>query len=227
MSTIEARLDALESRWAIKDLASRYAQAFDRHDREWLRSLWFEDSVLNLGPAFGDPFVGIDNIMSAAEQLWAKTPLMHHWMANPLITLNGDKATAETALDCFVVDSEDGPTQVGGLYTDDWSAATVCGRSRAASSTCTTGRRFRTGRQLRAATCRPPRRRTPSPARIAYWLGFSRRSVNRSGQACKRRGLSGGPARECRRRPNSKARSFQPAGVPGPDRPGEGDMAAS
>jgi hypothetical protein len=43
---------------------------------------------------------------------------MHHWMANPLITLDGDKAVAETALDCFVVDSEDGPTQVGGLYTD-------------------------------------------------------------------------------------------------------------
>lgn len=118
MSDIEARLEALESRWAIQDLASRYAQAFDRHDREWLRSLWFDDSVLNLGPAFGEPFVGIDNIMSAAEQLWAKTPVMHHWMANPLITLDGDKATAETALDCFVVDSEDGPTQVGGLYTD-------------------------------------------------------------------------------------------------------------
>jgi hypothetical protein len=118
MSEIEARLDAIESRWAIQDLASRYAQAFDRHDREWLRSLWFDDSVLNLGPAFGDPFVGIDNIMNAAEQLWAKTPVMHHWMANPLITLDGDKVTAETALDCFVVDSEDGPTQVGGLYTD-------------------------------------------------------------------------------------------------------------
>ncbi|MDT5084876.1 MAG: hypothetical protein QOJ61_1919 [Mycobacterium sp.] len=118
MSDIEARLDALESRNTIADLVSKYAQSFDRHNREWLRSLWFEDSVLNLGPTFGDPFVGIDAIMAAAETLWAKTPRMHHWMANPLISITGDKGKSEAALDCFVIDSEDGPTQVGGLYTD-------------------------------------------------------------------------------------------------------------
>jgi ketosteroid isomerase-like protein len=118
MNDSNARLDRIESRIEIEELVSKYAQAFDRHDREMLRSLWFEDSTLNLGVAFGDPFEGINGIMTAAESLWAKTPKMHHWMANSIVVIEGDKATAETALNCFVIDSEDGPTQVGGLYTD-------------------------------------------------------------------------------------------------------------
>ncbi|MFD3589469.1 nuclear transport factor 2 family protein [Streptomyces sp. NPDC058683] len=118
MTTIEARLDKIESRIEIEELVSKYAQSFDRHDRDMLRGLWFEDSVLNLGSNFGEPFKGIDNIMAAAETLWAKTPKMHHWMANSIVVIDGETARAETALDCFVIDSEDGPTQVGGLYTD-------------------------------------------------------------------------------------------------------------
>lgn len=118
MNDIITRLDRIESRIEIEELVSKYAQAFDRHDREMLRSVWFEDSTLNLGAAFGEPYEGVDRIMAAAETLWAKTPKMHHWMANSLVVIDGEKATAETALDCFVIDSEDGPTQVGGLYTD-------------------------------------------------------------------------------------------------------------
>ncbi|MFD3563132.1 nuclear transport factor 2 family protein [Streptomyces sp. NPDC058686] len=118
MTTLEARLDKIESRIEIEELVSKYAQSFDRNDRDMLRGLWFEDSVLNLGPNFGEPFKGLDGIMAAAETLWAKTPKMHHWMANSIVVIDGDTARAETALDCFVIDSDDGPTQVGGLYTD-------------------------------------------------------------------------------------------------------------
>ncbi|MGW6901560.1 nuclear transport factor 2 family protein [Streptomyces sp. NPDC054919] len=118
MTTLEARLDKIESRIEIEELVSKYAQSFDRHDRDMLRGLWFEDSVLNLGPNFGEPFKGLDGIVAAAETLWAKTPKMHHWMANSIVVIDGDTARAETALDCFVIDSDDGPTQVGGLYTD-------------------------------------------------------------------------------------------------------------
>jgi hypothetical protein len=44
---------------------------------------------------------------------------MHHWMADGLIDIDGDTATAVTALDCFVQDSVSGPTQVGGVYRDE------------------------------------------------------------------------------------------------------------
>lgn len=119
MTTIEERVSLLESRQAIADLVSGYAQGFDRQNRDLLRSLWTEDGILDLGPEFGDPFVGVPAIMAAAETLWAKTPHMHHWMANSLITIDGDAGRAESALDCFVIDSVDGPTQVGGVYTDE------------------------------------------------------------------------------------------------------------
>lgn len=118
MSDVSARLDKIESRIEIEELVSKYAQAFDRRDRDLLRTVWFEDSILNLGAPFGEPFEGIDGIMGAAETLWAKTPKMHHWMANSIVVIDGDAGKAETALDCFVIDSVDGPTQVGGLYTD-------------------------------------------------------------------------------------------------------------
>ncbi|WP_175889430.1 nuclear transport factor 2 family protein [Burkholderia cepacia] len=111
------RLDILESRNAIERLIYTYAQAYDRHDIKMLESIWHEGAVLALGDDIGN-FSGVQAILDAAHQLWAKTPAMHHWMANALIDVEGDTATAATALDCFVTDTHTGPTQVGGLYRD-------------------------------------------------------------------------------------------------------------
>lgn len=111
------RLDTLESRNAIERLIYTYAQAYDRHDIKMLEGIWHAGAVLALGDDIGN-FHGVQAILDAAHQLWAKTPNMHHWMANALIDIDGDTATAETALDCFVTDTDTGPTQVGGLYRD-------------------------------------------------------------------------------------------------------------
>lgn len=111
------RLDKLESRQTIERLIYEYAQAYDRHDIGMLARIWHDGALLSLGDAIGN-FQGIDAILSAARQLWAKTPHMHHWMANPLIDIADNTATATTALDCFVIDKETGPTQVGGVYRD-------------------------------------------------------------------------------------------------------------
>jgi hypothetical protein len=111
------RLDRLESRHAVERLIYEYAQAWDRHDIGMLEGIWHDGALLSLGDAIGH-YQGIDAILEAAHQLWAQTPHMHHWMANPLIDIAGDTATATTALDCFVTDNGTGPTQVGGLYRD-------------------------------------------------------------------------------------------------------------
>ncbi|MEU9337328.1 nuclear transport factor 2 family protein [Streptomyces sp. NPDC048290] len=114
-----ARLDALESRAAVERLVHLYAQAFDRHDADALRGIWHEGARLDLGAPFGT-FTGVDAIIEAAHGMWAQTPHMHHWMSNALIDvdLDGDTATAETALDAFTIDNTTGPTQIGGLYRD-------------------------------------------------------------------------------------------------------------
>ena len=114
---VAARLDALESRIAVEELVNTYAQAFDKRDPELLDTIWFEDSELLMGE-LGE-FRGLNEIREGAKGFWSEISHMHHWMANYLIEVDGDKAVASTPLDCFVTHNEEGPVQVGGLYIDE------------------------------------------------------------------------------------------------------------
>ncbi|WP_426088439.1 nuclear transport factor 2 family protein [Janthinobacterium sp. PSPC1-1] len=112
-----ARLDAVESHIAIERLIATYAQAFDRRDEAMLRSIWHDDARLSLGAAFGD-FAGIDPIIASAHANWAAMPNMHHWMANSIIDLDGERATAKVAVDCLCTHVSMGQVQISGLYHD-------------------------------------------------------------------------------------------------------------
>jgi hypothetical protein len=116
IKALAARLDRLESRLTIETLISAYANAFDRLNADLLRQIWHEDSTLDL-PGFGA--AGSRNeIISMAEQNWRQMPHMHHWMANPLIEIEGDSAVGTVAANCLFHDVEKGPLQVSGLYHD-------------------------------------------------------------------------------------------------------------
>lgn len=93
MTSIDERLDALESRNEIRDLISEYTHAFDRHDRDLLKGLWHDDASFSLGE-IGGPFHGPDGIFKGAEGLWAVNPVMHHWTANVVIHIDADRARA-------------------------------------------------------------------------------------------------------------------------------------
>ena len=114
---IGIRLDALESRIALERLIASYAQAFDSRDETLLRSIWHDDAQLSLGAAFGD-FSGVEAIIGSARTNWELMPHMHHWMANALIDLNGEQATAKVAVDCLCTHVTMGPVQISGLYHD-------------------------------------------------------------------------------------------------------------
>lgn len=118
LETLVARLDALESRAAIESLISGYANAFDRMDTELLHSLWHADATLDL-PGFGKG-ENREGILAMAARNWRKMPHMHHWMANPLMHIDGDRATATVAADCLMHDIEQGPVQLSGLYHDQF-----------------------------------------------------------------------------------------------------------
>src|ERR1700744_5949477 len=112
--TLDSRLDAVESRFALERLIAEYAQAFDNHDETLLRSIWHEGASLSLGDAFGN-FEGVEAIIGSARQNWQKMPHMHHWMANPLINIDGDAATGRASVDCLCTHAEMGPVQISGL----------------------------------------------------------------------------------------------------------------
>jgi hypothetical protein len=116
LETLITRLEALENRAAIDALVSGYANAFDRLDVQLLSSLWHADATLDL-PGFGAAG-NRDEILTMAEHSWTQMPHMHHWMANPLIHIDGDTATGTVAADCLFHDIEKGPVQVSGLYHD-------------------------------------------------------------------------------------------------------------
>jgi len=56
--------------------------------------------------------------MASAHLNWAAMPHMHHWMANPLIDISGDTASARVAVDCLCTHNELGQVQISGLYHD-------------------------------------------------------------------------------------------------------------
>lgn len=114
---ILARIDALESRFALERLIAAYNQAFDNRDEVLLRSIWHSDASLLLGNTFGN-YTGIEAIIESAHKNWSQMPYMHHWMANPLIDIDGDQATGKVALDALVTHTEFGPVQISGLYHD-------------------------------------------------------------------------------------------------------------
>jgi ketosteroid isomerase-like protein len=116
---LAARLDAIESRQAIDALIAKYALAFDHADLVMLATIWHEDACLLLGD-FGNSY-GRDVILAAAQRNMQKMPHMHHWMANALITIDGDRATGIVAADCLFFDLEMGPVQVSGEYRDVFS----------------------------------------------------------------------------------------------------------
>jgi hypothetical protein len=114
---LASRLDRLESHQAVERLIANYARGFDQRDPQLFASIWFHDSVLDMGEVFGR-CQGLEEIAAGAERLWTGTPHMHHWMANEVIDINGDTATAISSLDCLVTDASAGPTQISGTYFD-------------------------------------------------------------------------------------------------------------
>ena len=113
---LAARLEALESRAAIESLISGYANAFDLMDSELLLTLWHDDAILDL-PGFGGG-TSPEEILAMAQRNWRRMPHMHHWMSNPMISIDGGSATATVAADCLFHDVEQGPVQLSGLYHD-------------------------------------------------------------------------------------------------------------
>ena len=113
---LEARLDAIESRIAIETLIANYAEAFDTMNEALLATLWHPDSRLYLG-ANGNS-EGLEAILAQARVNMKRMPHMHHWMANAVITVEGDTGHGRVAADCLFYDVDQGPLQVSGQYHD-------------------------------------------------------------------------------------------------------------
>jgi ketosteroid isomerase-like protein len=118
--SIEQRLAALEDIHAIETLKSRYLRACDRKQPEAVRACFTDDAVIDYEgfPLFTDP----DAFVEIFRQ-WGCVPNivdMHHGQ-NPIIELEGDRATGAFDLYFFQIDTATGrQTQLAVNYDDEF-----------------------------------------------------------------------------------------------------------
>lgn len=118
--SLAARLDQLESRFAIIDLTTAYCHGFDKRDFDLFLSIWSEDCVWNIGPPFGS-FSGHAGIREAVHDvLWPAWAESHHLSTNHVVEFQGvDDATCVCDVDCIgTLTSGPECQMVGATYSD-------------------------------------------------------------------------------------------------------------
>ena len=118
---IEGRLDRLESRLAIEELASNYCHGFDKRDEACFMSIWWDDCVWSIGPPFGDFFghEGVRNDLN--EVLWPAWAMSLHITSNVVIDfLDNNHAISRCDVDCTgLLAGAPEATFVGASYIDN------------------------------------------------------------------------------------------------------------
>ena len=115
-----ARVDELESRAAIRDLASNYCHGFDKRDYDRFLAIWWPDCIWDIGPPFGR-FEGHDGIRTAIyDVLWPAWQESHHLTTNLVVDfVDPDNATSICDVDCMGTLNSDPDCQiVGATYSD-------------------------------------------------------------------------------------------------------------
>lgn len=114
---MEAALQELLDREAVRDVLRRYAHAVDRRDIETIASLFTEDAAYRGS-------LGEGNFRTALEQLRERMSRYRstmHLLGNQLIQVSGDTASAETYAVAYHRPREDDRSllSVGVRYCDD------------------------------------------------------------------------------------------------------------
>ncbi|MEQ8859279.1 MAG: nuclear transport factor 2 family protein [Pseudomonadales bacterium] len=118
---LRRRVDELESRQALRDLASDYCHGFDKRDFDRFLGIWWEDCEWDIGPPFGR-FSGHAGITEAVKDvLWPFWRETHHLTTNLKVEFSGpDHASGVCDVDCMGADMEDNLLVVGASYFDDF-----------------------------------------------------------------------------------------------------------
>jgi uncharacterized protein (TIGR02246 family) len=119
-SSLEERIDQIESRTAIGALVAGYCEGVDHGNLELFLSLWHDDAQYLIPGGRGD-FIGTDGIRRSQEVIgkaWASTK---HWTTNHTVAFTGtDTATGRS--DAFAMcQHHDGKVSfVSATYQDEY-----------------------------------------------------------------------------------------------------------
>lgn len=109
----EEKLQRIIDTDEIRTLMSKYCHGIDRHDEATFMSIWADDGVYELPRG---QTAGIDGIRQLVRKVWREVPKCHHHITNPLIDIDGDRATAATDV-IYYRQTDDGVLQLlSGTY---------------------------------------------------------------------------------------------------------------
>lgn len=119
MTSLEQRLDRLESRFAMQDLVSDYCLGFDKRDFDRFLGIWWPDAVWEIGPPFGS-FDGHAGVTKAVKEiLWPAWRQSTHFTTNLRVTFtDDDHADGVCDVDCIGTTADEQAQTVAATYTD-------------------------------------------------------------------------------------------------------------
>jgi hypothetical protein len=117
-SSVEARLDEIESRVAISDLVAGYCEGVDRKNLERFMGLWHDDAEYLIPGGRGD-FVGIERIRESQvviAKAWKET---YHFTTNLTVKFSTpDRAEGRSDVYAICTHQDGQVSLVGGTYED-------------------------------------------------------------------------------------------------------------
>lgn len=120
MTSVEERLRFLEDKEAIREVLIDYGRALDRRDTQAYADLFAADGEWSGGVGQSKTPAGIKKML---DDLFAKSTggfsKAHHIMANMVIKLDGDMATAASRWIWMTSDADGSPTVMRAGYYDD------------------------------------------------------------------------------------------------------------
>jgi len=118
---MDARLAAMVDKFEIQELLTAYAHAIDRRDFDALDDLFMPNAQIDYS-ATGGIAGGLDQIKPFLESTLPMFKASQHFVTNPLIKLDGDKATSRCLLlNPMTMEREGGPHTlfIGAWYVDE------------------------------------------------------------------------------------------------------------
>jgi uncharacterized protein (TIGR02246 family) len=118
-TTLEQRIDRLESTEEIRNLVARYCYAMDNRDIPATLDLFTDDVVIRSNDGKMDSR-GRDNVMAMYQARWVVLGPSFHWTHDVLVELDGDDPDSATGLiSCHAEMTRNGTAQVTGIRYDD------------------------------------------------------------------------------------------------------------
>lgn len=119
-SDLEKRMQQVLDKDEIRDLMSKYCHGIDKKDEKLFMSIWTEDGNYELPRGNG---AGTEGIRQLVQKVWREVPKCHHHITNPLIDVNGDKATARTDVTYFRETADGIHCLLSGMYSFEFEKA--------------------------------------------------------------------------------------------------------